>query len=159
MLPQAEVVVRVATSLGDVTDRHARHRRPDPDRRRRPVDGARAPSGERFLRIVDDAVASLPREFLPYLENVQVTVEEVPPPDPLGEGDEVLLGLYQGIPRTERDHGAPALPDRITLFRRPLEARARDLRDLEELVRHTVIHEVAHHFGIDDDRLDELGWG
>ena len=139
-------------------DRHARHRRPDGDRRRRPVDGARAPSGERFLRIVDDAVSSLPREFLPYLENVQITVAEVPPPDPLGEGDEVLLGLYQGVPRTERDGGEPLLPDRVTLFRRPLEARARDLRDLEELVRHTVIHEVAHHFGIDDDRLDELGW-
>ncbi|MEY3019205.1 MAG: hypothetical protein RLZZ272_189 [Actinomycetota bacterium] len=122
------------------------------------MDGARAPSGERFLRIVDDAVASLPREFLPYLENVQVTVAEVPPPDPLGDGDEVLLGLYQGVPRTERDGAEPLLPDRITLYRRPLEARARDLHDLEELVRHTVIHEVAHHFGIDDDRLDELGW-
>jgi predicted Zn-dependent protease with MMP-like domain len=142
-----------------VIDRHARHRRPDPDRRRRPVDGARALGSARFARLVDDAVSSLPREFVPYLENVQITVSDVPPPDPLGTGDEVLLGLYQGVPRTEREHGAALLPDRITLFRRPLEARARNLRDLEDLVRHTLIHEVAHHFGIDDDRLDELGWG
>ena len=146
-------------SLRDVIDRHARHRRAEPDRRRRPVDGARASSPERFARIVDDAIASLPAEFVPYLDNVQVTVAEVPPPDPLGEGDEVLLGLYQGVPRTQRYLGAPDLPDRITHYRRPLEARARSLRDLEDIVRHTLIHEVAHHFGIDDDRLDELGWG
>ena len=114
---------------------------------------------ERFARLVDDAVATLPKDFLPYLADVQITVAEVPPADPVGRGDEILLGLYEGVPRTERDVLPPLLPDRITLFRRPLEARARNRRDLAELVRHTVLHEVAHHFGIDDDRLDELGWG
>jgi len=109
--------------------------------------------------LVDDAVATLPKDFLPYLEDVQISVADVPPPDPVGRGDEILLGLYEGVPRTERDMLPPLLPDRITLFRRPLEARARNRRDLAELVRHTVLHEVAHHFGIDDDRLDELGWG
>jgi len=140
-------------------ERHARHRRRDVDRRRRPVDGARTRSVDRFARLVDDAIASLPKDFIPYLRDVQVAVAEVPPPDPVGRGDEVLLGLYEGTPRTLRDIHPPLLPDRITLFRRPLEARARNRRDLADLVRHTVIHEVAHHFGIDDDRLDELGWG
>jgi len=140
-------------------DRHLRHRRRDVDRHRRPVDGARTRSVDRFARLVDDAVATLPRDFLPYLTDVQITVAEVPPPDPVGAGDEILLGLYEGVPRTERDGHPPLLPDRITLFRRPLEARARNRRDLADLVRHTVLHEVAHHFGIDDDRLDELGWG
>ncbi|MGA1078382.1 MAG: metallopeptidase family protein [Nitriliruptoraceae bacterium] len=112
------------------------------------------------MRLVDDALAGLPRDFVPYLRDVQVRIEDVPPPDPVGAGEEVLLGLYEGVPRTARDPLHPPLhPDRITLYRRPLEARARNRRDLAELVRHTVIHEVAHHFGIDDDRLDELGWG
>jgi predicted Zn-dependent protease with MMP-like domain len=146
-------------SVAGMRDRHARHRRRDVDRRRRPVDGARTRSVERFARLVDDAVATLPKDFLPYLADVQIAVADVPPPDPVGRGDEVLLGLYEGVPRTERDLTPPVLPDRITLFRRPLEARARNRRDLAELVRHTVLHEVAHHFGIDDDRLDELGWG
>ena len=141
-------------------DRHARHRRRDVDRRRRPADGARALSADRFVRLVDDALAGLPRDFHPYLEHVQVGVEDVPPADPVGAGEEILLGLYEGVPRTRRDPLHPPLhPDRITLYRRPLEARARNRRDLAELVRHTVVHEVAHHFGIDDDRLDELGWG
>ncbi len=108
---------------------------------------------------MDDAIGSLPPQLLRYLDNVQVTVEAVPPADPVGEGDELLLGLYQGTPLTERDFGAASLPDRITLFRRPLEARARNKAELAELVRETVVHEIAHHFGIDDDRLDELGWG
>jgi predicted Zn-dependent protease with MMP-like domain len=142
-----------------VDDRHARHRRTGADRRRRPVDGFRARSAARFERLVDDAVTSLPPDLLAYLDNVQLTVEDLPAPDPLGEGDELLLGLYQGVPRTEREFGAASLPDRITLFRRPLEARAQTKAELAELVRETVVHEIAHHFGIDDDRLDDLGWG
>jgi hypothetical protein len=74
-------------------------------------------------------------------------------------GGELLLGLYQGVPLTERGAGYfGVLPDRIVLFRRPIEARARSDADLAELVREVVLHEVAHYFGIDDDRLDELGW-
>jgi predicted Zn-dependent protease with MMP-like domain len=157
--PGDGVALLAASTLRDVDDRHARHRRTDADRRRRPIDGFRAGGLARFERLVDDAIASLPPDLLGYLDNVQVTVEAIPPADPLGEGEELLLGLYQGIPRTERDLGAAALPDRITLFRRPLEARARNKAELAELVRETVVHELAHHFGIDDDRLDELGWG
>jgi predicted Zn-dependent protease with MMP-like domain len=141
-------------------DRHARHRRRPVDRRRRPTDGFRALSSASFDRLVTAAVASLPPGLLDYLDNVEITVADVPPADALEDGQEVvLLGLYQGVPQTERPYGAPLLPDRITLFRRPLEQRAATRADLAEIVRETVVHEIAHHFGIDDDRLDELGWG
>lgn len=141
-------------------DRHARHRRRPPDPRKRPVAGHRALSSRGFDRLVDDAVAGLPAGLLGYLDNVEVTVEDVPPEDALEDGTEVvLLGLYQGVPQTERTWGAPMLPDRITIYRRPLEMRAGSREDLAELVRETVVHEIAHHFGIDDDRLDDLGWG
>lgn len=139
-------------------DRHARHRRRPPDPRRRPTAGHRALSTAAFDRLVDRAVDSLPGALLAYLDNVQVTVENVPPADALEDGHEVvLLGLYQGVPQTEREWGAAMLPDRITIFRRPLELRARNAHDLAELVRETVVHEIAHHFGIDDARLRELG--
>ncbi len=123
------------------------------------MDGFRASGRDRFERLVETAIASLPAELLGYLDNVQIVVEDVPPAAPLGEEDEILLGLYEGVPRTERGFGEGLLPDRITLFRRPLEARARTQQQLAEVVRDTVVHEIAHHFGIDDDHLDELGWG
>jgi predicted Zn-dependent protease with MMP-like domain len=152
---------RTATSGGIVArhDRHGRHGRTTPDELRRPPDGYRALGAERFERLVEDAIASLPRQLLAHLDNVQITVADVPPPDPDTGEDELLLGLYQGVPRTERELDAAALPDRITLFRRPIELRARSRTELAEIVRETVVHEIAHHFGIDDDRLDELGWG
>jgi len=107
---------------------------------------------EAFIRLVEEAVESIPEEFRERLTNVDFVVEETP------RGDEVL-GLYQGVPLTERGAGYfGVLPDRIVLFRRPIEARARSDAELAELVREVVIHEVAHYFGIDDDRLDELGW-
>ncbi len=89
---------------------------------------------------------------------MQIVVEDVPPADVLGRGDEVLLGLYQGVPRTARAGDPPVLPDRISLYRRPIEARVANRVELAELVREVVVHELAHHFGIDDDRLEELGW-
>jgi predicted Zn-dependent protease with MMP-like domain len=111
-----------------------------------------------FMRLVEAAVASIPPEFRRRLENVEFVVEEIPSPDEVpGEG--IPLGLYQGIPLTERDSGYfGTLPDRIVIFRRPIEARARSDAALASLVREVVLHEVAHYFGIDDDQLDELGW-
>lgn len=140
-------------------DRHARHRRTPVDPRRRPVDGFRARDLERFHRLVDDAVDSLPLELLDYLDNVSITVAEVPPHDDLDGEETILLGLYQGVPQTERGFLDASLPDRITLYRRPIELRARSKQELADIVRETVVHELAHHFGIEDDRLDELGWG
>jgi len=98
----------------------------------------------------------LPADIRDRLDNIEITIEDVPPAD---YADEVLLGLYEGVPVTERTWGAAMLPDRIRLFRGPLEARAVSADDLAREVAVTVLHEIAHHFGIDDDRLDDLGWG
>lgn len=141
-------------------ERHGRHRRRETDPRRRPADGHRALRRGRFERLVVRAIEGLPEELLAYLDNVQVVIDEVPPLDVVGiDEDDILLGLYEGVPRTERGFEPVLLPDRITLFRRPIEARARTMKELTLIVQDTVVHEVAHHFGISDDRLDELGWG
>lgn len=111
------------------------------------------PIGEaEFEALVGDALDSLPDEFLELLDNVVVLVADEHP-------EEELLGLYDGVPSTERDdYGGLALPDRITLYRLTLCDHATDLDHLEEEVLITVVHEIAHHFGIDDDRLHDLGW-
>jgi predicted Zn-dependent protease with MMP-like domain len=86
------------------------------------------------------------------MDNVWVTVDE--------SSRRPLLGLYEGVPLTAREaYGGLALPDRITIFRLPICDQCRTEDEVVAMVRETVIHEVAHHFGIDDDRLDELGWG
>lgn len=106
-----------------------------------------------FEQLVAEAVNELPSWVLERLDNVEVLVEDDPPPDRRG-----LLGLYEGIPLTQRGFGYfGVLPDRITLFRSSIEAAAGDEQDLKELIRDTVIHEVAHFFGISDERLGELG--
>ncbi|MGH9177014.1 MAG: metallopeptidase family protein [Acidimicrobiales bacterium] len=105
-----------------------------------------------FNRLVEEALDGLPEELGRLMENVAVVVDDVTPPGG-------LLGLYDGIPLTERyEYGGFALPDRITIFRRAICAVCDDEADVVDQVRVTVVHEVAHHFGIDDDRLDELGW-
>lgn len=107
----------------------------------------------RFEDLVADALDALPDWVVERMDNVEVLVEDDPPPD---EPD--LLGLYQGIPLAERDGSyAFVLPDTITLFRSTLEERAgRDPEALRSEIVRTIVHEVAHHFGIDDDRLHEL---
>ena len=105
-----------------------------------------------FEQLVAAALDELPEDLGRLLDNVVILVEDEHP-------DEDLLGLYEGIPLTDRDdYGDLALPDRITLYRLPLCDHADDLDHLREEIRITVIHEVAHHFGIDDDRLHQLGW-
>lgn len=112
--------------------------------------------------MVERALEGLPPEISALLDNVAIMVEEWPElSTPLvgPDEDDTLYGLYEGTPLTERGWGYyAALPDRITIFRGPLE---RDFRpeDLEEQVRITVIHEIAHHFGFGEDRLEELGYG
>lgn len=117
---------------------------------------------EDFYELVERALDELPPELLELLENVAIVVDDWPEystPLVSGEPDNVLYGLYEGVPLTERGAGYHGfLPDKITIFRGPLE---RDFRreELEEQVRITVVHEIAHHFGFDEDRLEELGWG
>ena len=107
---------------------------------------------ERFEELVAEALDGLPAWVHERMTNVEVVLEDRPPP-----GQPNLLGLYQGIPLTQRGGGYTfVLPDRISLFRSTLEAHARDDESLREAVRHTVVHELAHHFGISDDRLREM---
>ncbi|HKE97803.1 MAG TPA: metallopeptidase family protein [Actinomycetes bacterium] len=118
-----------------------------------------AGSAERaFMRLVEAAVDRLPARFRDRLENVEFVVDETPDGDEVPGGG-VLLGLYQGTPLPARGDDWPgSLPDRIVIFRRPIQARARSAAELAQLVNEVVVHEVAHYFGIDDDRLEELGW-
>ena len=108
-----------------------------------------------FDQCVQDALDSLPAELRAYMSNVAIVVEDEPP------GGQPLLGLYQGVPMTRRgsSYGA-VLPDKISVYRGPLVRRYGADRDrLRDEIRRVVLHEVAHHFGISDDRLEELGWG
>ena len=106
----------------------------------------------RFEEMVITALDGLPEELGRLMRNVAVTVEN-------GSGPPGLLGLYEGIPLTSRtSQYAGVLPDRITIYRQAICAICRTEQEVAEQVRRTVIHEVAHHFGIDDDRLRELGW-
>jgi predicted Zn-dependent protease with MMP-like domain len=121
---------------------------------------------ERFEELVADALDELPDEFLDNLENVQVDVEEWPSRDDLESAGlspherYALLGLYHGVPNTERGAFYVALPDHISIYKGPIEAHAGPNEEaIKEQVRRTVIHEVAHYYGISDGRLDELGWG
>lgn len=118
-------------------------------------------SAERFDELVRQAVESLPEEFLNRLDNVDVTVEDEPSRETLRENGigpgGTLLGLYQGIPLTHRDSYGGGLPDKITIYQGPIQRSCSDENELRREVRITVAHEIAHHFGIDDDRLDELG--
>ena len=112
-----------------------------------------------FERLVREAVASLPEELKDQLENVAMIIEENPPAQPvLGEDDgEDLLGLYHGIMKKDRGLGyGNVLPDQIIIYRRPLERMSSTLDDLRENVRQTVIHEVGHYFGFDEEELQRL---
>lgn len=108
---------------------------------------------EQFEGLVADALDSLPPDLGAAMENVAVVVEAGRPGGP-------LLGLYEGVPLTERGpvSYAGVMPDRITLYRRTICATCATRAEVVAQVRETVIHEVAHHFGISDERLDELGW-
>ena len=107
-------------------------------------------SREEFEALVSKALEGIPREFRSYLENVTVVVEDYPrPTDP----DPFILGLYEGIPRTERGEEHRDNPDRVTIFKRNLEVEFPEREVLEEEIRKTVIHEIAHHFGIEEENM------
>ena len=115
-----------------------------------------------FYELVERALEGLPPELSALLDNVAIVVDNWPeystplvPEDP----EDTLYGLYEGVPLTQRGSSYyGTLPDKITIFRGPLE-RDFSRGELEEQIRITVVHEIAHHFGLDEDRLEELGWG
>ena len=115
-----------------------------------------------FERLVEGVLESLPADFRSRLDNVEVEVQTRPSEEILDEmgvpEDETLFGLYQGTPLTDRHEGElPRMPDRILIFQEPIEEACVGRREIEQEVRRTVIHEVAHFFGIDEDRLQDLG--
>lgn len=113
-----------------------------------------------FEELVADALDSLPHELAAMMENVEVVVELEPPDEMLARlpRGHTLLGLYHGIPLTQRGTYGNVLPDKISIYEGPITRSAHTRDEIREQVRKTVVHEIAHHFGIDDDRLHELGY-
>src|SRR4051794_37517506 len=139
--------------------RRGRQARRQPTRR---VDLPRSlgPRHQRFEALVEEALDGLPPEIERLLENVAIVIEDEPSREQLNDegldGNETLYGLYEGVPATAWGAEWAAVPNKITLFRLPLEEDFPEPRDLKEEVRRTVVHELAHHAGIDDERLHEL---
>ncbi|MDQ3645736.1 MAG: metallopeptidase family protein [Actinomycetota bacterium] len=122
------------------------------------VDDARAS----FEDLVGQAIDSLPEDLAAAMENVEIVVEDEPGPEALAglPPGTSLFGLYHGVPLTQRGiHYDGLLPDRISIYRGPITRAARTPDRIRDQVRKTVIHEIGHHFGIEEDRLHELGWG
>ncbi len=108
---------------------------------------------EEFEDLVEDACDRVPDALWERLDNVAIVVEDANDEEP------DLLGLYEGVAQTERGEYAFVLPDKISVYRLPLCAMARDREELVEEIAVTVVHEIAHHLGIDEERLHALGWG
>jgi predicted Zn-dependent protease with MMP-like domain len=116
---------------------------------------------EAFTRLVEEALREIPGRFRAAMKNVAVVVEDEPPPDVLQElevepGD-TLFGLYQGIPLTERGWGhGNALPDRISIYQRPIVEACADAEEIRDCVAETVIHEFGHYFGMSEEEIEEI---
>ena len=120
-------------------------------------------SRERFEDLVRDAISSLPEKFLSKMGNVSIIVADRPTPEQMQENNlgphDTLYGLYEGVSLTERGSYVPPLPDVITIFQEPIERSAGTDVELDDQVRSTVIHEIAHYFGFSDPELEKLGLG
>jgi len=118
---------------------------------------------ERFEWLVAQAVESLPEEFRSRLENIDVVVEDWPTFEQMAQAglkdDETLLGLYEGVPLTMRTSLYGLVPDKITIFRRPIEAKCRYVDQITAEIQRVVRHEIAHHFGTGDARLEQIEGG
>ncbi|MCS5714427.1 metallopeptidase family protein [Herbiconiux sp. CPCC 205716] len=112
-------------------------------------------TADEFEALVGDELDQLPDDMLDGLDNVVFVVDDRPE-----DGSPDLLGLYDGVAVTERgQYGFGEMPDRITVYREPLLAICDDVEELRDQVHVTLVHEIAHYYGIDDERLHELGWG
>ena len=116
---------------------------------------------QRFEQLVEEALRDIPRSFRDEMKNVAVIVEDEPPPHVLAEmeidPDESLFGLYQGTPLPERGWAfGNALPDRISIYQRPIEDACEDDEEIRECVAETVIHEFGHYFGLSEEEIEEI---
>ncbi len=117
-----------------------------------------------FDDLVQEAIESLPNQFRRHMENLSVEVQDKPEPGLLHEMQmppgELLMGLYQGVPLTDKSVTSPyEYPERILLFKRNIEQVCDTVDDVVDEIYYTVLHEVGHHFGMDEEELDELGYG
>jgi len=118
---------------------------------------------DQFKDLVSRSLQEIPEEFLEYLENLEIIVEEEPSPEVLQElglgKEDLLFGLYQGIPRPDKStFQRISLPDRITLFRNPILRSCRSKQTILDQIRKTLVHELAHHFGFTEKRIRKLGY-
>jgi predicted Zn-dependent protease with MMP-like domain len=117
---------------------------------------------KKFEKLVNAAIEELPQEFRERLENVAVIIEKYPSAELLREmeipPDDLLFGLYEGTPLTERGWDEPLHPDRIWIFQSPIEEECDTEEEIKDEIKITIVHEVAHFFGLDDEYLEELGY-
>ena len=112
---------------------------------------------ERFEELVNEGTGAIPKKFLEKLDNVDIVIEDEPTPYQLrklkSRKNSIIFGLYEGIPQTKRWHYSQVLPDKITIFKKPIERIAKSEKEIKEIVKETVWHEIAHHFGMDEERV------
>ena len=114
---------------------------------------------EKFEEIVKEGIGAIPERFLEKLDNVDIVIEDEPTPYQLRKlrvrKSTIIFGLYEGIPQTKRWHYGQVLPDKITIFQKPIEEAVSSEEEIREIVKNTVWHEIAHHFGMDEKRVRE----
>ena len=114
---------------------------------------------KRFEKLVNEGIKAIPRGFMEKLTNVGIVIEDEPTLEQLRElrirKHSLLFGLYEGVPQTKRYHYGQVLPDKITIFKKSIERAASSEEEIKEIVKNTVWHEIAHHFGMDEKRIRE----
>ena len=114
---------------------------------------------EKFEKLVEEGIKAIPKKFLEMLDNVDIVIEEEPTSYQLSKlkerGGSIILGLYEGTPKTKRWQYGQVLPDKITIFKKSIEKVARSEEEIKKVVKDTVWHEIAHHFGMDEKSVRE----
>ena len=115
---------------------------------------------KKFEKLVNEGIKAIPKKFLEKLDNVDIVIEDEPTPYQLRQlrmrKDFLIFGLYEGVPQTKRWQYGQVLPDKITIFQKPIERIANSEEEIKEIVKNTVWHEIAHHFGMDEKRIREI---
>ncbi len=114
---------------------------------------------KRFEKLVNEGIKAIPQKFLEKLDNVDIVIEDELSPEQLRKlktRKGLILGLYEGIPQTKRGHYGQVLPDKITIFKRPIERVARSEEEIKKIVKNTIWHEIGHHFGMDEKKVKEI---
>ena len=115
---------------------------------------------EKFEELVNEGIKAIPERFLAKLENVDIVIEDTPTSYQLRKSrarkGSLIFGLYEGVPQTRRENYGQVLPDKITIFQKPIEEIARSEEEIKEIVKNTVWHEIAHHFGFDEKEVRKM---